>query len=125
MGDRIRKSGGLMSDKTYIGQQLSTPMRGTTQDLCSGLCVSNLQCDAWEYAADGTCTLKSLGDNVHDLIRQGRNPHDYVRKSSKKGAVSGLIEYEKRDTLLSSVAWIFVMILAILFILWLMGDCKK
>lgn len=118
--DSIRKSGSLIQNRAYVGQSLSLPMRGTTEDLCSGLCVSTQRCDAWEYMPDGTCNLVSLGDDVHALIRQGKERIASVTTTPKPGSVSGRIHYEHRGNILDTVVWILLGVLVVLGLLHLM-----
>lgn len=122
--DVIRKSSHLISGASYDGQNLGLPTRGTTQDLCAGLCVSNTKCDAWEYEPNGTCNLKTLGTDIHNLIAQGQE-RITIKTSPKVGVVAGRIQYEKRGNVFHTVIWILVGVIAILFILWLMKDCKR
>lgn len=123
--DRIRKSGDLLQDVAYVGQNLSLPMRGTTQDVCSGMCVSTLKCDAWVYAQNGTCTLLTLGDEVHNLIAEGKSRIPSISKAPSPGSVSGRIHYERRGNIYHTVLWILLGVLVILGTIHLMGDCAK
>jgi len=122
--DKIRKSGHLISDAIYVSNDLALPMRGTTEDLCAALCVSNLKCDTWNYAPDGSCTLGYLGEDIHNQISEGKDRLN-TKSTPKKGYTSGRIEYEHRGNILSTISWILLGILAILIVLWLMKDCKK
>ena len=122
--DKLRKSSHLISEAVYVGTDLSLPMRGTTEDLCAALCVSNLKCDIWNYAPDGSCTLGSLGEETHALINEGKERIN-VSNTPRKGYVSGRIQYEHRGDILSTISWVLLGIVVVLFVLWLMKDCNK